>query len=102
MQDRFPLPDWNTLAGSDDRTLPLLGTALLIARDEYPQLDADHYDAQVQGHRLLADQYGVAGGMACVEDGIGQVGDHAARTPAVIGGVDSTGAVKNICAGAAA
>ena len=50
MHARFPLPDWNELAGSDDRTLPLLGTALLIARDEYPQLDADHYDAQVQGH----------------------------------------------------
>ena len=50
MHDRFPLPDWNELAGSDDRTLPLLGTALLIARDEYPHLDADHYDAQVQGH----------------------------------------------------
>ena len=50
MHDRFSLPDWNELAGSDDRTLPLLGTALLIARDEYPHLDADHYDAQVRGH----------------------------------------------------
>ncbi|MGO4552452.1 SirB1 family protein [Lysobacter sp. 2RAF19] len=50
MHDRFPLPDWNELAGADDRTLPLLGTALLIARDEYPHLDADHCDAQVQAH----------------------------------------------------
>ena len=50
MHPRFPLPDWNTLAGSDDRNLPLLGTALLIARDEYPQLDADLYDTMVQGH----------------------------------------------------
>ncbi len=50
MHDRFPLPDWNDLAGSDDRTLPLLGTALLIARDEYPHLDADHCDAQLQAH----------------------------------------------------
>ena len=50
MHPRFPLPDWNTLAGSDDRNLPLFGTALLIARDEYPQLDADLYDTMVQGH----------------------------------------------------
>ena len=50
MHPRFPLPDWNTLAGSDDRNLPLLGTALLIARDEYPHLDADLYDTMVQGH----------------------------------------------------
>ncbi|KGQ18296.1 hypothetical protein LF41_1651 [Lysobacter dokdonensis DS-58] len=50
MHERLTLPDWNELAGSDDRTLPLLGTALLIARDEYPQLDADHCDAQIQAH----------------------------------------------------
>ena len=50
MQSRFPLPDWNELAASDDQTLLLLGTALLIARDEYPQLDADLYDTMVQGH----------------------------------------------------
>ena len=45
MHERFALPDWNALAASDDARLPLLGTALLIARDEYPQLDADLYDA---------------------------------------------------------
>ena len=50
MHHRFPLPDWDALAASDDATLPLLGTALLIARDEYPQLDADHYDATLQAH----------------------------------------------------
>jgi len=50
MHSRFQLPDWNELGASEDRTLPLLGTALLIARDEYPALDADVYDATLQGH----------------------------------------------------
>ncbi|MEO6365561.1 MAG: SirB1 family protein [Luteimonas sp.] len=50
MRDHFPLPQWNSLAGVDDDTLPLLGTALLIARDEYPQLDADLYDTLLQSH----------------------------------------------------
>jgi regulator of sirC expression with transglutaminase-like and TPR domain len=50
MHERFPLPDWNDLSASEDRTVPLLGTALLIARDEYPKLDADLYDTMLQGH----------------------------------------------------
>lgn len=50
MRDHFPLPQWNSLAGVDDDTLPLLGTALLIASDEYPQLDADLYDTLLQSH----------------------------------------------------
>jgi regulator of sirC expression with transglutaminase-like and TPR domain len=50
MRAGFSLPDWNTLAGLDDDTLPLLATALLIARDEYPQMDADVYDSLLQGH----------------------------------------------------
>src|SRR5690606_2922134 len=44
------LPDWNTLAALDDAALPLLPTALLIARDEYPGLDPAEYDALVQSH----------------------------------------------------
>jgi regulator of sirC expression with transglutaminase-like and TPR domain len=44
----FFLPDWNALAGLDDDGLPLLGTALLIARDEYPELEAGAYDALLQ------------------------------------------------------
>jgi regulator of sirC expression with transglutaminase-like and TPR domain len=44
----FLLPDWNALAGLDDDGLPLLGTALLIARDEYPELEPRAYDAMVQ------------------------------------------------------
>ena len=50
MRAGFELPDWNRLAGQEDDTLPLLGTALLIARDEYPRLDADLYDTLLQSH----------------------------------------------------
>jgi regulator of sirC expression with transglutaminase-like and TPR domain len=44
------LPDWTSLAAEDDDRLPLLGTALLIARDEYPDLDGTRYDALLQAH----------------------------------------------------
>ena len=45
-----PLPHWNELAAIDDHALPLLGVALLIARDEYPGLDPAQYEAQVREH----------------------------------------------------
>lgn len=48
MNTHAALPDWNTLATLGDDELPLLGTALLIARDEYPDLDPAGYHAQVQ------------------------------------------------------
>jgi regulator of sirC expression with transglutaminase-like and TPR domain len=44
---RYLLPDWNSLAACGDDELPLLDTALLIARDEYPQLDAGAYAATI-------------------------------------------------------
>ncbi|MCY7312127.1 MAG: SirB1 family protein [Pseudoxanthomonas sp.] len=50
MCERLTLPDWSSLANEADDTLPLLETALLIARDEYPDLDADLYDTLVQAH----------------------------------------------------
>ena len=50
MRAGFALPEWNSLAGLDDDSVPLLATALLIARDEYPQLDADLYDTLIQSH----------------------------------------------------
>lgn len=50
MGERLTLPGWNALAKHDDESLPLLATALLIARDEYPELDADLYDTLVQSH----------------------------------------------------
>lgn len=50
MDDRTPLPAWNSLASLDDGDIPLLGTALLIASDEYPDLDPSHYEAMVSQH----------------------------------------------------
>src|SRR5687768_813183 len=47
---RLTLPDWSSLAAQADDTVPLLETALLIARDEYPNLDADLYDTLAQSH----------------------------------------------------
>lgn len=44
------MPSWDALARMDDDALPLLGTALLIARDEYPELQLAHYDTLVQGY----------------------------------------------------
>ena len=43
MPGRHDLPDWNSLAERGDDDLPLLDTALLIARDEYPSLDPAPY-----------------------------------------------------------
>lgn len=44
------LPEWDTLATLDDEALPLMGTALLVARDEYPDLDPSEYEARVHEH----------------------------------------------------
>jgi len=46
----MPLPDWNALATLDDAAVPLLPAALLIARDEYPDLDPRAYEARIQDH----------------------------------------------------
>ncbi len=48
--DQARLPAWEALARMDDDALPLLGTALLIARDEYPQLRIEPYEALVQDY----------------------------------------------------
>lgn len=50
MGERLTLPDWSSLAARSDESVPLLETALLIARDEYPGLDADLYDTLAQSH----------------------------------------------------
>src|SRR5690606_5023997 len=50
MCDASALPDWNALAGLDDAALPLLGTSLLIASDEYPHLDSAHYTGIIDQH----------------------------------------------------
>lgn len=43
-------PCWNTLATLDDAQIPLLGTALLIARDEYPELQPQCYEQMLAHH----------------------------------------------------
>jgi len=50
MDTDAPLPHWDELASIDDHALPLLGIALLIARDEYPGLDPRQYERQVREH----------------------------------------------------
>ncbi len=50
MTRHYALPDWNSLAAYGDDELPLLDTALLIARDEYPALDAASYSSAIQGY----------------------------------------------------
>lgn len=47
MNTDTPFPTWDSLAALDDDDIPLLGAALLIARDEYPDLDPRHYEAMV-------------------------------------------------------
>jgi regulator of sirC expression with transglutaminase-like and TPR domain len=46
------LPDWNSLAARGDDELPLLDTALLIARDEYPDLDPAAYSETLRRYAL--------------------------------------------------
>ena len=50
MHARLEIPAWNNLAGLDDESLPLLGTALLIASDEYPSIDSARYSGIVDTH----------------------------------------------------
>jgi regulator of sirC expression with transglutaminase-like and TPR domain len=50
MGTSLALPEWNSLARLDDEAVPLLATALLIARDEYPDLDPESYEAVLQEH----------------------------------------------------
>jgi len=50
MHGHYVLPDWNSLAACGDDELPLLETALLIARDEYPHLDAGAYAETIQSY----------------------------------------------------
>lgn len=49
MTDDAALPEWGRLASMTDSELPLLETALLIARDEYPELETGDYLAMVDG-----------------------------------------------------
>lgn len=44
------LPDWNSLAPMPDDDLHLFDTSMLIALDEYPQLDTRGYREQLDGY----------------------------------------------------
>ncbi|MFC4726639.1 SirB1 family protein [Coralloluteibacterium thermophilus] len=44
------LPDWDALATLADDDVPLLDTALLVARDEYPDLDPELYRERIAGY----------------------------------------------------
>ena len=46
----LPLPDWQALPGLDDEAVPLFASALLIARDEYPDLDPRGCDSVIDAH----------------------------------------------------
>ncbi len=48
--ETFSLPEWRSLAALADRDVPLLESALLIASDEYPDLDPLACEAAVQGY----------------------------------------------------
>lgn len=50
MRNHATLPSWNDLASLDDNEIPLVETALLIARDEYPRLDVGDYSARIAAH----------------------------------------------------
>lgn len=50
MNADFVLPNWSDLAGLTDDQVPLLGSTLLIAHDEYPDLNAAACDALVEAH----------------------------------------------------
>ena len=50
MAQTILLPSWTQLAHVDDADFPLLSSALLIAKDEYPHLDAQRYLAHVNSH----------------------------------------------------
>jgi regulator of sirC expression with transglutaminase-like and TPR domain len=50
MNDPATLPDWTMLARLADEQVPLLRSALLIAHDEYPDLDLAACEAQLDSH----------------------------------------------------
>ena len=44
------LPDWHALPRLDDEAVPLFASALLIAQDEYPDLDPRDCEAVIDAH----------------------------------------------------
>ncbi len=50
MSDLRTSATWEHIAQLPDEQIPLLHACLVIARDEYPRLDVDLYEAQLQQH----------------------------------------------------
>ena len=50
MNDLRTSTTWEHIAQLPDEQIPLLHACLVIARDEYPELDVDLYEAQLQQH----------------------------------------------------
>lgn len=50
MTDRQTSRHWDRLAGMADDAIPLLHASLLIAQDEYPDLDVASYEAELERH----------------------------------------------------
>jgi hypothetical protein len=51
MNSTYALPDWTDLADLADEQVPLLRSALLIAHDEYPDLDIAACEAIAMSNR---------------------------------------------------
>ena len=50
MHERPSLPNWRHFAALEDDAIPLFSSALLIAQDEYPELDPTVYDRLLDAH----------------------------------------------------
>ena len=62
--DRLRLAEWDRLGQTPDHQIPLLDTAMLVARDEYPDLDVSRYEKMWNDHaeairQRLPDDAGV-------------------------------------------
>lgn len=62
---------WVELRDANDTDIPLLSTALLIAKDEYPDLDSDYYDSRLRRftdelRKPLADADSTSAQLRCI------------------------------------
>jgi len=48
---------WAVLRNANDADIPLFATALLIAKDEYPELDSSAYESRIQAYSRSLDKF---------------------------------------------
>ena len=48
---------WAVLRNANDADIPLFATALLIAKDEYPELDSAAYESRIQAYSRSLDKF---------------------------------------------